>query len=333
MREFQEEPSSAQELRDILTPRPALQTVRERPEAKRLLRPLFLGLGLAAASLLLFYAVLSPGFTRWIWQPASGEGSPARLLLEGFLRWYRVLAGVFGGGCVLNGGLAILQAAGAAGCLRTCFRIRKEIRELYLRRLTDWELDPEGDEPEFTPEELEQCRELAARGEPHAAAGCLMAAGVLVSLIAAALCGAVLAKEGILSLPGRAGADLEQLNSGTWEKAAVWISPKCRPSRLPGPWTSGQPEPVTRYGIISEETGGQWVQIYVPEGAGFALDGERFYEENQTVCWNWEHARLYYVGYTTNFHLAAEITPVPPAEMDRVARRVLPPEELEHLHL
>ena len=289
--------------------------------------------GVTLCSLLLFLGVLSPQFTGWIWQSAPGEGSPARLLLEGYRRWYLVLLAVFGGGGLLNACLTLVQLAGAAGCLRVCALTGKGLRENYLRRLLDWELDPEGEEPEFTPEELAWCREAVARREAHSAAGGLLAVGTVLSFLVTAMFAAVLLIEKVPALSVQAKADLEQLEAGTWENAVVWISPKCRSARLPGPWTSGQPELVTRYGIISEETGGEWQRIRVPNSAGFALDQGKLYEEGQTVCWNWENAQLYYVGYTTNFHLAAEITPVPPAAMEGVAGSVLPPEELEHLNL
>ena len=49
----------------------------------------------------------------------------------------------------------------------------------------------------------------------------------------------------------------------------------------------------------------------MPNAMGFSLDMERPYRESQSFSWNLEHAQRYRVGYTTNFHLVVEITPIP----------------------
>jgi len=117
-------------------------------------------------------------------------------------------------------------------------------------------------------------------------------------------------KEDLPSKFLQAGADLSQIEADFLVDVEVWISPKARPARLPGPYSEPLTEPVTRYGIISGGTGCKWVQIYVPNAMGFSLDQDRLYDENQSIQWNWDHARRYRVRYTSNFHLAAEIAPV-----------------------
>lgn len=141
-----------------------------------------------------------------------------------------------------------------------------------------------------------------ARSMPAAAAICLIFPGLLIWAVL---------QYG--ELPGRffqAGHDLAEIDTGFLVQAEVWISPKCHPTRLPGPYTDKLAEVSTCYGIIGDDTGGEWVRVYVPDPMGFSLDPERLYNENQSIGWNWEHARRYRVHYTSNFHLVTEITPI-----------------------
>lgn len=109
----------------------------------------------------------------------------------------------------------------------------------------------------------------------------------------------------------QAGADLSQIETSFLVQAEVWISPKARPARLPGPYSGSlTAQPTTRYGIIGDDTDGKWVQVYVPNAMGFSLDQDRLYDENQSIQWNSEHARRYRVSYTSNFHLVTEIKPI-----------------------
>ena len=76
------------------------------------------------------------------------------------------------------------------------------------------------------------------------------------------------------------------------------------------------PEPLTVYGVIGEDTGRQWVRIYVPDGLGFALDPERLYDEDQSVPWNEANAQRYLIRYTSNLRIAAEVVPCSPGAAD-----------------
>ena len=115
-------------------------------------------------------------------------------------------------------------------------------------------------------------------------------------------------------LPGlftQARADLAQVKSGALQEVTVWLSPKCHPYSLPGPYTEGQPQPTMQYGGISEQTGGVWERYYVPDSLGFTLDPDALYDENQSIQWNEEHARQYRLRYTDNFHLVVAVEPLP----------------------
>ena len=123
-------------------------------------------------------------------------------------------------------------------------------------------------------------------------------------------CGIVI-QEDLPSKFLQAREDLAQIESNFLVEAEVWISPKARPANLPGPYSGSlTAQPITRYGIIGDDTGGQWLQVYVPNAMGFSLDQDRLYNENLSIQWNQENARRYRVRYTSNFCLVAEITPV-----------------------
>lgn len=122
--------------------------------------------------------------------------------------------------------------------------------------------------------------------------------------------GYMVASEHIPSLIVRAGEDIAQIQSGRLKEVTVWLSPKSRPARLPGPYGKGQPEPVTRYGGISRETGGRWVHFYVPECLGFSLDENALYNEDRSIEWNMKNARRYLISCTGNFSLVVNVKPV-----------------------
>lgn len=117
-------------------------------------------------------------------------------------------------------------------------------------------------------------------------------------------------REELFSKFRQAGADLTEIETGFLVQAEVWISPKSHPAPPPGPYSEYLTEVSTRYGIIGEDTGGQWVHVYVPDTMDFSLDQDRLYDETQVIAWNREHARRYRVRYTSNFHLVVEITPI-----------------------
>ena len=105
-------------------------------------------------------------------------------------------------------------------------------------------------------------------------------------------------------------AELEQVEGGQLETAEVWVHPRVDAGRLPGAWGSSYRSLVRNYHVVGFDTGGQWVEVFVPDTMGFSLDMERPYRESQSILWNLGHARRYHISYTTNFHLVTEITPV-----------------------
>lgn len=121
--------------------------------------------------------------------------------------------------------------------------------------------------------------------------------------------GAMLAIEDVPGLWMEAGADLEQVNTGNLQEVTVWLSPKASSGKLPGPYTEGQPEPVTIYGGIGEDTGGRWMHFYVPDCLHFSLDQDALYHENESIQWNEQHAQRYRLLVTENFRLAVFVEP------------------------
>ena len=89
----------------------------------------------------------------------------------------------------------------------------------------------------------------------------------------------------------------------------MWLSPKASSGKLPGPYTEGQPEPVTVYGGIGEDTGGRWMHFYVPDCLDFSLDQDALYRENESIQWNEQHAQRYRLLVTENFRLAVSVEP------------------------
>lgn len=120
----------------------------------------------------------------------------------------------------------------------------------------------------------------------------------------------MIGQEGVPTLLNQAQADIAQIQNGQLQEATVWVSPKLRPARLPGPFSQGQPEPVTRYGGIGEDTGGEWMSFYVPNLLDFTLDQDALYHENQSIAWNQENARQYRIRYTDNFYLVVDVEPL-----------------------
>lgn len=150
------------------------------------------------------------------------------------------------------------------------------------------------------------CRKLTGVSGAHH-----MPAVVVVCLIIPCLFIWAIVRHG--ELPGRffqAGEDLDEIASSFLVQAEVWISPKTYPARLPGPYAEPQTEVSTRYGILGDDTNHQWVSVYVPLAMEFSPAQDRFFDETQTVAWNWEHAGRYQVSYTSHFHYVVAITPV-----------------------
>ena len=301
------------ELNAMLAARPAI--LDRRIDLKRLwlAGPFFVSAGVSIASLLLFCGMLSARFTGWIWR--SGQGEPAQALLTGYLRWYWVMLAVCVGGILINTLLAVFQVAGAVRHCRAGSRWRRQAQQALLELFqVKAEECGQEDEIHLSSEELQPLREIFQQGENCRNAGFFQGIGIFLCLMVVAVFAACLVTEDLIALPGRAQADLEQIERNELERVVVWISPKCRPARLPGPYGSRHPTTTTRYGIISEETGGEWVRVYVPDDVDFALNADRLYDENRSIAWNWENAQMYAVAYTSQLHLVVHIQPEWPNE-------------------
>ena len=116
--------------------------------------------------------------------------------------------------------------------------------------------------------------------------------------------------ENIPRLISQVREDIEQIENDQLREVTVWLSPKSHAARFPGPYSEGQPELLTRYGGISTDTEGQWVDFYVPDYLDFSLDQDALYNENESIDWNEEHARQYRLRVTDNFSLVVSAEPV-----------------------
>lgn len=153
---------------------------------------------------------------------------------------------------------------------------------------------------------------LAARRTPRPdSARGLFLTSFSLPLLVVGLWGALLSVEKIPTLFFQTVEDIRQLEAGTWEEAVVWLSPKSRPYRLPGPYSDGLATPVTRYGGINWETGGAWEAFFFPNDMEFALDPDFLFDETRSIDWNQENAVQYRLAYTTHFHLVVSADPLP----------------------
>ncbi|MCI8870609.1 MAG: hypothetical protein HFF39_08735 [Lawsonibacter sp.] len=281
-------------------------------------RPVFAaGIGLTAPILMLLWAI-SPSVTSWLWtlparQAGAGEALPARLLLEGYLLWYLVLLAVLAVGLALGIGLSLLLIVLGVRFLRRNGSLSAMAAALPPPEFPEWDGEEDSAPPlsqeEQWRDEMRARLEVQKRKNIHAAMG-RIAAGVWAMLIVPGLLIACAGTEDILSLPGLARADLEEIEAGQTQTLTVWISPKSRPARLPGPYTAGQKSLSTRYGIIGWDTGGAWVMVYVPDGMDFSLTGTRLYQEDKNQAWNMENAQRFSVSFTSRLKVVTEITPV-----------------------
>lgn len=254
--------------------------------------------------LFLMIVFLSPPFTGWLWRSAAGEVSPAHDLLAGYLRWYWLLLIFCGISFAVS---AVLLAVYLVRAIRNWVKASGVWRDEVLPKLA--EID-NWDRAGLKEQEDSRGRVMAYGVRYHSAALSYFVCAFLCFLVVLG-CGGMLRQDQLFKLPFQAREDLSQIEASFLQTAEVWISPKARPARLPGPYGEGQPALTTRYGIIGGDTGGQWVQVYVPNALGFSLDQDRLFDETRTTAWNWEHARRYRVRYTSNYHLVTELTPIP----------------------
>ena len=162
--------------------------------------------------------------------------------------------------------------------------------------------------------EMARARAFLEANRLHANAAFFHALAILPLVMVTGLMALMLAVEDVPQLCAQAGADIAQVETGGWETATVFLSPKVRPWHLEGPYTDSQPALLTRYGMIGKDTGHRWRQVYVPWGLDFALDEHRLFNENYSVAWNAENAQMYEVAYTSQFHFVVSLRPVEPPE-------------------
>lgn len=117
----------------------------------------------------------------------------------------------------------------------------------------------------------------------------------------------MIVSEDVPGLRAQAREDIAQLEGGRLEEVTVWLNPKHERARLPGPYSDGQPEPVTEYHGVSRETGGRWVDFLVPDTLGFSLDPDAMYSEGQSIGWNEQNARQYRIACTSNLRMVVSI--------------------------
>lgn len=268
-------------------------------------------------------------------RPRFQGAGPTRLMLEVCRIWYLVLLGIFGLTCLGMGIALVCLLRNLIRCVGWNLKRQGELRELEqirtqseldeIRDLLDGEtirqamkadpwLFPEKERAparKWTGEMEERYQALRTQFALRHTALMLLLVGIPLALMVPGLHGLLIVKEEVPALLEQTTEDIRLLEAGECPSFTVWLSPKARAVHLPGPYGSNQPELLTRYGAISEETGGEWVQVYVPEGMEFSLDPDRLYDENRDTCWNGAHAQQYLVEYTPNLRF---VTSTEPAE-------------------
>lgn len=235
-------------------------------------------------SLLGMLALFHPAFPAWLLC-----GTDPRALLTGHLRCCQAIAlgmGVFLGG---GGGCVFLQLAWVVRHIAAVFRERKRVERMDL----------------LSQERMRQQGQEAV----HAMASVILLCGAAMSICFTVCFGYIAAQEGIWTSPAQARADLQQLEADTLEEAEVWFAPDSRPASLPGPYEA-EDSPVLLLHAMGADTGYAWRRLYLPRETPLSPGPERPFDETQPLDWNQEHAQRYQVRYTTNLHLAVEITPV-----------------------
>ena len=312
-----------------------------RKKLNRLCLPAGAALLVILLSLLAMLGVLSlPRLLPWLME-RLGEtqelagASPARLLLECCRMWYLAILGTVGGIWLALGLCLVFLFRGIVRSVCWCVKhvramkyLEQEWVQENLDRLQEllepdeverllgqqavrdrepWE--PPDEPPMETAGEAYRriTQELFARGF----AGFILFIAAVPTAMMAGLPWLMMADTEVPALYTQVVEDIRRVDAGEPESFTVWLSPKVREVCLPGPWSESYPTPLARYGAISEETGGVWVHLYMPQVLGFALDPDALYDENQTVCWNREYARQYRVYYTANLHIVISAEPLP----------------------
>ncbi len=295
-----------------------------------LLIPTILSLCIVAAILFLLLGLfpMPDGLLADLARKPELQGScPARILLEGMAFWYRALL-IFLLTVLVIAALALLWSFGVfLRHHRWCRAHRAAFRQaMDFSLLTSVDLALAVDDPwnyngksgiDPTPgwwngvwEEKERCEALIEEYDSHSWSRISAFLSLTPLLLATALTVVMVLSEKVPALYEKARADMAQIEAGQCETVTVWLSPKVREWQIDGPYSSGQPALLTRYGAVSLDTGGRWTNLFVPWGMDFTLDQDKLYNENYSIQWNAEHAQMYEVRYTTELFLIQEIHPV-----------------------
>lgn len=133
---------------------------------------------------------------------------------------------------------------------------------------------------------------------------------IVISAFGFFLCGVMYLSEDIPDLRTRAREDMAQITEGRLESAEVSFTKGAARTGLPGPYTEGQPEMFLVYSGMGKESDSRWKSYCILDGLGFVPDGDRLYNQNESIDWNDENAGWYAVTYTTNLHVVISVEPL-----------------------
>lgn len=106
----------------------------------------------------------------------------------------------------------------------------------------------------------------------------------------------------------QAGSDLRQIESGALEEEVLWIYATTPNVRLDPPY---QGNPMTLLHAVAGGEEPEERSLFLPAEA--AIPEGAPYQWHMSPEWNEENAQKYQILYTTNFHIAAELNPLPGA--------------------
>lgn len=290
--------------------------MKETPSADqlgwRLVREMLAGIGWGLLGFFLVPLAICPPFVNWLCSSALGAVSPAHDLLTGYLRSYWAVVLIFGVGAVIQVRLILMAVLRFSRNRPEEKKLEEQLKDEFISLAYLSGPGPDR-RREGLKKQLDQLNAIAA--------GRFMELFILVALAVMVLVwyGTVLFTDAPSPAPiapqvhiPALQAELEQVESGRLETAEAWVHPRVDAGRLPGMWGSDYHSLVRNYHVFILETGGAWVEVFVPDAMGFSLDMERPFREGQSIAWNLEHARRYHISYTSELRLVVEIKPVEP---------------------
>ena len=108
---------------------------------------------------------------------------------------------------------------------------------------------------------------------------------VIYTLLYFIVIGSIVLIYDIPTLCQQSKEDLKQMENGKLNEVEVWLYPESSPASFEGvfTYTKNPPKPLTKYLGISYDTGGEWVEFYVPNCLDFSLNQYALYNENQSI--------------------------------------------------